>query len=268
MTQQRLKSLRLLAMSAAIVLLPVTGYVWSLPPSGFMLLASGILSVASVLALLFVNHFAVEADKEIARLSGELESKSAQVLELVEAEREDDRIIESLSEKVSQLKSTLLSVQTKHVSERQRILVPDLIHQEAAGKVVPLSASRAHENPRIYSPQEFRLLATQCARIAARYDRYFTVIRLRMNVEDRRREVGATQANNEFRVAVDVIARTLRTSDFASTEDADSIVIGYPETSSVHVDAILSRLRSALGTSTARDLHIEVDPSSGGAIRI
>lgn len=266
-TQQLSRSLRVLSMGAAIVLLLVTGYAWSLPPGNFMFIASGILSIASIIALLFVNHFASEADRQIAELSAELEKKSAQVLELVEAEREDDRIVESLTEKVNQLKSTLLSVQTKHATERQHVFVSDLAMQGREAKVVPLNIPQHTASPRIYSAQEFRLLAAQCARIAARYDRYFTVIRLRLNVEERRRQVGAAQASGEYRTAVDVIARTLRTSDFASTEGEDSIVIGYPETSSVHVDAIMSRLRSAMASSAARELHMEVDPGSDSALQ-
>lgn len=103
------------------------------------------------------------------------------------------------------------------------------------------------------------MLVTQFTRVAVRYERQFTVIRIRLNVAERERLVGPEKAAEEYRVALEVIAKTLRTSDFAATEGADAIIIAYPETSVTHVDAIMTRLRAALQDSAAANLAIELD---------
>ena len=180
-------------------------------------------------------------------------------MELVEAEREDDRIIEGLTDRMNQLKSTLLHHEIRHIEGAPEIVFPTAgsSSPDEGGKVSFAPPIISH--PRLLSPQEFQMLVTQFTRVAVRYERQFTVIRIRLNVAERERLVGPEKAAEEYRVALEVIAKTLRTSDFAATEGADAIIIAYPETSVTHVDAIMTRLRAALQDSAAANLAIELD---------
>lgn len=259
MTPLNLGRYRWASLAALVVLLPVNGYVWSQPVGPRMLILSAILMVLGLVTLFFVNYFFAASERESARLSDELEKKSTQVLELVEAEREDDRIIESLTDRINQLKSTLLHNETRHVSGSPQIVFPDAAPSASTGNGAAPVMPSIFEHPKLYSIQEFKLLATQFARVASRYERHFTVIRLKLNVNERAGAVGLQKAADEYRAAIEVIGKTLRTSDFAAIEGSDSIIVGYPETSAIHVDAIMSRLRAALESSEARDLKIELD---------
>lgn len=120
---------------------------------------------------------------------------------------------------------------------------------------------------RVYSPQEFKLLATEFARVASRYDRAFTVARIKLNLDELHRKIGTVQADVELRCAIEDILRTMRSVDFASTAGYHTIVIGYPETSAVHVDVIFGRLRAALKSSDARNLLLETEWAEGDGIR-
>lgn len=251
-------SYRAAALAALLVLLPVNGYIWSLPITVPMLITVGILMALTVVALLLFVYFSALSERETSSLAGELQKKSAQVLELVEAEREDDRIIQSLTERINQLKSTLIVNQSKHVPGEPGIVFPAATSSAVlSGSIEPVVSVQDHQT--LHSHDDFRLLATQFARVASRYDRHFTVMRLRMNVAERSRVVGAQRASEEYQAAIGVIAKTLRNSDFAASEGAESLIIGYPETSATHVDAILSRLRAVLRSSDARNLDIEMD---------
>lgn len=249
-------------MAATVVLLMATGYVISFPVDNFMLGASACLIVASVAGLLMINYFADSSSAEIARLREELQKKSDQIVELVEVEREEDRIIESLSEKVSQVRNTLLSVQAKHASERQQIPGPAAETPDRGRTAAAFNHLQVLEHPKLYTPEEFQTIANQYARIARRYDRYFTIIRIRTNSDERRQAIGEQASGDEFAAAVETITKELRTSDFASLEGPDSMLVAYPETSPVHLDAILGKLRSALALSTAREIRIEIDQST------
>lgn len=254
------------SLAALLALLPLTGYIWSQPISMPMLVISGILMALSFAAVLSLHYFSSAGDKEIARLSEELERKSAQVLELAEAEREDDRIIESLTARVGQLKSTLLHHEISRVGGTLNVVLPAARSLGLSAVATAPSVSSILKDPRIYSQSDFRLLATQFTRVAVRYERQFTVILVRLNISERESVVGAEKAAAEYRTAIEVIGKTLRTSDFAALEGPDSIIIGYPETSAIHVDAIMSRLRAAVSSSEARDLRIEIDRQDEGGL--
>lgn len=125
--------------------------------------------------------------------------------------------------------------------------------------VGPLLAGR----PRVFSSQEFRLLATVFSRSARRYERPFAVARITMNLDELRRDVGTVQADVEFRAAIEEVIGTLRITDFASTDGSNSIIMGFPETSATDVDAIFGRLRAALKSSGAKDICLETDFAEG-----
>jgi GGDEF domain-containing protein len=121
--------------------------------------------------------------------------------------------------------------------------------------------------PRAFSPNEFRLLATEAARVARRYTRPFTVVRLTLsNVDALRREVGSVETDIAFRHAVDAIVEALRTSDFVGTAGASSIVVAFPETPSAAVATIVERIRSRIRNATAVALDLAIEVAEGDAI--
>jgi Thaumarchaeal output domain 1 len=121
--------------------------------------------------------------------------------------------------------------------------------------------------PRAFSAKEFRLLATENARVARRYARPFTVARFTLsNIEALRREVGSVETDITFRRAVDVIVEALRASDFVGTAGANSIVVGFPETAAAGVAPIVERIRSTIRNATAVALDLAVDVAEGDAI--
>lgn len=256
MKQTRSGRLRSASLAALLVLLPVNGYAWSLPLSNEMLTLAGIVLVLGLGALFMMIYSFGLADREMTNLADELNKKSSEVVALVEAEREDDRIIEGLTDRLNQLKASLIHEGMRHVDGSPEIVFPKASASMSSGAS---GAPSIIVHPRIYSLQDFQTLAGQIARVAIRYERQFTVIRIRMNVAEREAAVGPQKANEEHRVALQVIANTLRTSDFATIEEAGSVIIAYPETSVTHVDAIMTRLRAALKDSAASELAIELD---------
>ena len=266
MTQARLRFYRNLSFTVMIVLLPVTGFVWGSPSGTFKLAMSIVLSIASVISIFFVNLSTTMPDKEISRLAGELDKSSTQVIELVEAERQDDRIIDSLTVRTNRLKSDLIMAQTKFGFEPTSIESHEKASSGLPASVEQTESNVTEEPPRIYSVQEFGLLAREFARVASRYQRAFSVAKVDVNIDDRRREVGAVQADNEFRTASKTILGTLRSTDFATSDGSHSMTIGYPETSVTHVGGILNHLRAALKSSDAQFLKIDLDSAEGDDI--
>ena len=120
--------------------------------------------------------------------------------------------------------------------------------------------------PRVFSAKEFRLLATEDARVARRYARPFTIVRFTLNVEALRREFGSVETDIVFRKAVDAIVEGLRASDFVGTAGASSIVVGFPETAAAGVAPIVERVRSAIRNVTTVPVALDVDVAEGDAI--
>jgi hypothetical protein len=120
--------------------------------------------------------------------------------------------------------------------------------------------------PRAFSHQEFRLLATQSARVAGRYSRSFAVARFNMNVETLRRQVGSVETDIVFRKVVDAIVDALRAGDFVSTAGSNSIIVGFPETAAANVAPIVERVRSTIRNATNVQFDLDVNIAEGDAI--
>ena len=126
----------------------------------------------------------------------------------------------------------------------------------------PLLAGRA----RAFSPPEFRLLATQGARVASRYSRPFAVACFNLNIDALRRQVGSVETDIVFRKVVDAIVDALRIGDFVTTAGASSIVIAFPETSAAMVAPVVERVRSTIHNLTTVPFDLDVDVAEGDAI--
>jgi GGDEF domain-containing protein len=126
----------------------------------------------------------------------------------------------------------------------------------------PLLEGRA----RVFSPQEFRLLATQGTRVSSRYGRPFAVARFGLNIEALRRQVGSVETDIVFRKVVDAIVDALRIGDFVSTAGASAIVIGFPETSAANVAPVVQRVRATIRKITSVAVDLNVDVGEGDAI--
>lgn len=120
--------------------------------------------------------------------------------------------------------------------------------------------------PRAFSYQEFRLLATQDARVARRYSRPFAVARFSLGIEALRRQVGSVETDIAFRKVVDAIVGALRTGDFVSTAGTSSIIVGFPETSAANVAPVVERVRSTIRNVTTVPFDLDVDVAEGDAI--
>ena len=266
MTQTQLRLYRNIPFIVMIALLPVTGFVWGSPSGTFTLAVSSGLSIASVASIFFVSLSSAMRDAEISRLAGELDKSSTQIIELVEAERQDDRIIDSLTVRTNRLKSDLIMAQTKFGFEPTSIENHEKASSGLPENTEQIESNMTEERPQLYSAQEFGLLAREFARVASRYQRAFSVTKIDLNIDDRRREVGAEQAVNEFKAASQTILGTLRSTDFATSDGSHSMTIGYPETSATHVGGILNHLRASLKSSDAKFLKIDLDSAEGDDI--
>jgi hypothetical protein len=120
--------------------------------------------------------------------------------------------------------------------------------------------------PRAFSYQEFRLLATQDARVARRYSRPFAVARFSLGIEALRRQVGSVETDIAFRKVVDAIVDALRMGDFVSTAGTSSIIVGFPETSAANVAPVVERVRSTIRNITTVPFDLDVHVAEGDAI--
>ena len=129
--------------------------------------------------------------------------------------------------------------------------------------LTPLLESRTHA----YAPRDFRLLATQELKVAARFNRPFSVARITvLNLDTLVRQRGAVAADSDFRIAVDAVVGALRSSDFVGTGMMQSTVIGFPETSAKDVDVILKRIRHATDTIVTSPVELRFEVAEGDAI--
>jgi len=118
---------------------------------------------------------------------------------------------------------------------------------------------------RAFSVQEFRLLATESLRVARRYGRQFTVVRLSLaNIDELRGELGPLQMDLAFRVAVDAIVETLREADFVCADSATSALIGCPETPVDQVATnVVDRVRNVIRDTIAAPLELAAAVAEG-----
>jgi hypothetical protein len=129
--------------------------------------------------------------------------------------------------------------------------------------LTPLLESRTHA----YSPRDFRLLATQEMKVAARFKRPFSVARITMlNLDTLVRQRGAVATDSDFRLSVDAVVAALRSSDFIGTGMMQSTVIGFPGTSTKDVDVIVQRIRHTIDASVASPVELGFEVAEGDAI--
>jgi TackOD1 domain-containing protein len=120
---------------------------------------------------------------------------------------------------------------------------------------------------RAFSPREFRLLATQELKVAARFNRPFSVARISMrNLDELVRQHGAVAANADFQHVIDAIVAALRSCDFVSTGSTpQSCVIGFPGTSAKDIEIIMARIRLSLDGTLAFRIEFDVEVAEGAA---
>jgi GGDEF domain-containing protein len=119
---------------------------------------------------------------------------------------------------------------------------------------------------RAFSLNEFRLLTAEGMRISARYGRPFAVGRLSVsNIGALRREIGPVAVNAAFRLAIEVSVGSLRESDFVAADGAESMVIGFPETSARDASNVLARVKKKVAAVIAAPLELVVSAADGDA---
>jgi len=129
--------------------------------------------------------------------------------------------------------------------------------------ITPLLESPTHA----HSPREFRLLATHELKVAARFNRPFTVARFTvLNLEALMRQRGPVATDASFRRVTDAVVAALRTSDFVGVGTKHSTTIGFPGTSAKEFDAIESRIRRTIDANATSHIELGVEVAEGDAI--
>ena len=129
--------------------------------------------------------------------------------------------------------------------------------------LTPLLEGRTHA----YSPRDFRLLVTHELKVAARFNRPFSVARITvLNLDTLVRQRGAVATDSDFRLAVDAVVAALRSSDFVGTGMMQSTVIGFPGTSTKDVDVIVKRIRQTIDASVKSPVELGFEVAEGDAI--
>ncbi|MHB1217411.1 MAG: TackOD1 domain-containing metal-binding protein [Alphaproteobacteria bacterium] len=129
----------------------------------------------------------------------------------------------------------------------------------AAGRLPTLNMMEALKSfPGALSVQNFALVARKELRVAARYDRAFSLAQLRIgNHEALRNKYGSLALDESERLLIRVIAETLRNSDSVTATAAREIFIAFPETETAKVEAILARLHEKIKKVMALPLEVE-----------
>jgi TackOD1 domain-containing protein len=119
-----------------------------------------------------------------------------------------------------------------------------------------------------FAPREFRLLAMQELKVAARFKRPFSVARISMlNLEELVRQHGAVTANADFQHVIDAIVAALRSCDFVGFgATQQSCLIGFPETSANDIEIIVDRIRGGLHATLTFHIEFGVEVAEGEAV--
>lgn len=129
--------------------------------------------------------------------------------------------------------------------------------------IAPILNGHTH----IYSPQEFRLLASHQVMVSERYKRPFSVARITvLNLDALLSKQGAVAADEGFRSVAAAVIADLRTADFVGVDSRLSCVIGFPETPAKSVETIIERIRSTVRANTRNEFALGVQIAEGDAI--
>lgn len=112
---------------------------------------------------------------------------------------------------------------------------------------------------RAFSRREFRLLALEALRLATRYERPFTAVRIELeNNHELRRSLGVIAVNEAESLIVDLLVEQLRDTDIF-TNNADSELLAVlPETTEQQAMAALDRFKSRVGEIVAGKIRLNV----------
>jgi hypothetical protein len=161
--------------------------------------------------------------------------------------------------------NTTPTAQAKSVDWYRYELTIDGLQSLREGRIPHLSiGGRLEEHPRAFTPREFLLLANEGIRVARRYDRPFAVGRFRcVNGGALRRDHGVAVCDDALSRAVDVIVESLRESDFIAIENANSFLIGMPETTKRDALHTLERLAQQIRTSNTLPVEMITSAADG-----
>ncbi len=115
---------------------------------------------------------------------------------------------------------------------------------------------------RTYPLRDFVLLTRESLRVAARYDRPFSMMSVAVtNREALGSEHGAARTAAAFRLMVDVFAESVREADLVAVGADQTVLIALPETSAEHGRAVARRFEDAVTNIVDLPiaLHIRVE---------
>lgn len=125
---------------------------------------------------------------------------------------------------------------------------------------LPVIASEvdARQRPHGRSVHEFSLLASAALHGARRFERAFTVVELHCAFHERLVDTYSTTAiQAALRHALGMVIETVPETDFAALTSADSIVIGFPETTPADAAKIIGDLTAKISVRSSIPLHLE-----------
>lgn len=117
---------------------------------------------------------------------------------------------------------------------------------------------------RAFSFRDFLVAATELLRIARRYKRPFVLALCHVaNDAELKAQLGQAGLAGTYRLVVDILAETLRESDFFAATHAHGFVVALPETDVVHVSTVFARIRARLDEAAAMHVELATDVRDG-----
>ncbi|MCP3867081.1 MAG: hypothetical protein GY703_03115 [Gammaproteobacteria bacterium] len=118
----------------------------------------------------------------------------------------------------------------------------------------------------IVPQREFLQSFSLCSKIANRYDRPFTALRLRIvNLADLQSELGVGRINNVLSLLGEVLSQVLRDTDFLTVQGHDVIML-FPETRFDNLQVLHQRIRDGLAGSFGVKLDLKLEQYSADKI--
>jgi len=123
-----------------------------------------------------------------------------------------------------------------------------------------LADSLRESLPGLMRPRDFDLCADLQLRIARRYERPLSGLRLAVRPVEGAREIGSAERDRAFRLVGEIVAQTLRDCDLVTAEQ-DVIKTLMPETPVGKLEAAKTRLQTRLSESISENFTFSVEAS-------
>lgn len=147
MTAGKRRVLRMLCKIALLISLPLAGFVWALPENTNMLVAAGVLTLASLAVGFGAEFLASATENDLHELGARMSADSQRRADELEARdeklRQFDRVVSLLTEQNHNLRASLIAVQVDLQRRRAALLqAGEAVELDAIAQ--PLRSAYAH----------------------------------------------------------------------------------------------------------------------------